>query len=103
MAGTPELETTIKKGTGKDNLAQLYRRKYELQLKGISAKTALQHLCQYHITTDAAKMLAEIGADVQHGGLGNLTELLDLCLEAAAGGEISADMVNAAKKYKLMY
>lgn len=48
-------------------------------------------------------MLAEIGADVQHGGLGNLTELLDLCLEAAAGGEISADMVNAAKKYKLMY
>lgn len=103
LAGTPELETTIKKGTGKDNLAQLYRRKYELQLKGISAKTALAHLRQYHLTTDAAEMLAKIGADVQHGGLGNLVEILDLCLEAAAGGEINADMVKAAKQYKLMY
>ena len=103
LAGTPELETTIKKGTGKDNLAQLYRRKYELQLKGISAKTALTHLRQYHLTTDAAEMLAKIGADVQHGGLGNLVEILDLCLEAAAGGEINVDMVKAAKQYKLMY
>ena len=103
LAGTPELETTIKKGTGKDNLAQLYRRKYELQLKGISAKTALTHLRHYHLTTDAAEMLAKIGADVQHGGLGNLVEILDLCLEAAAGGEINADMVKAAKQYKLMY
>lgn len=103
MAGTPELETILTRGAGKDNLAQLYRRKYELQLKGISTKTALTHLRHYHLTTDAAKMLAEIGADVRHGGLGNLVEILDLCLEAAAGGEISADMVKEAKRYKLMF
>lgn len=103
LAGTPELESILTKGAGKDNLAQLYRRKYELQLKGISAKTALTHLRHYHLTTDAAEMLAKIGADVTHGGLGNMVEILDLCLEAAAGGEISADMVKEAKRYKLMY
>lgn len=103
LAGTPELETILTRGAGKDNLAQLYRRKYELQLKGISTKTALTHLRHYHLTTDAAKMLAEIGADVRHGGLGNLVEILDLCLESAAGGEIDADMVKEAKRYKLMF
>ena len=103
LCGTNALELLLTRGAGRQNLAQLYRRKYELQLKGITAKAILTHLRQYNITTDAATMLSEIGADTQHGGLGNLVEILELCLETAAGGTIDADMVRSAKKYKLMY
>ena len=103
LCGTNALELLLTRGAGRQNLAQLYRRKYELQLKGITAKAILTHLRQYNLTTDAATMLAEIGADTQHGGLGNLVEILELCLETAAGGPIDAEMVRSAKKYKLMY
>jgi DNA transposition AAA+ family ATPase len=103
LAGTQELETVLTKGRRHENLAQLYRRKYELQLKGISEKGARDILRQYNISTDAAEILSRIGADSNHGGLGNLVEILDLCLETAHGGQITAEMVNAAKRYKLMY
>lgn len=103
LAGTPVLETILKGAGPRENLAQLYRRKYELQLKGISAKGALTVLHQYYLTTDAAQILAEIAADVKHGGLGNMVEILDMCLETAAGGQITEAMVRDAKKYKLMY
>lgn len=103
LCGTNALELLLTRGAGRQNLAQLYRRKYELQLKGITAKAILTHLRQYNLTTDAATMLSEIGADTQHGGLGNLVEILELCLETAAGGPIDAEMVRSAKKYKLMY
>jgi len=103
LCGTNALELLLTRGAGRQNLAQLYRRKYELQLKGITAKAILTHLRQYNLTTDAATMLAEIGADTQHGGLGNLVEILELCLETAAGGPIDAEMVRSAKRYKLMY
>ena len=103
LCGTNALELLLTRGAGRQNLAQLYRRKYELQLKGITAKAILTHLRQYNLTTDAATMLSEIGADTQHGGLGNLVEILELCLETAAGGPIDAEMVRSAKRYKLMY
>lgn len=103
LCGTNALELLLTRGAGRQNLAQLYRRKYELQLKGITAKAILTHLRHYNLTTDAATMLSEIGADTQHGGLGNLVEILELCLETAAGGPIDAEMVRSAKKYKLMY
>jgi len=103
LCGTNALELLLTRGAGRQNLAQLYRRKYELQLKGITAKAIMTHLRQYNLTTDAATMLSEIGSDTQHGGLGNLVEILELCLETAAGGPIDADMVRSAKKYKLMY
>ncbi len=103
LCGTNALELLLTRGAGRQNLAQLYRRKYELQLKGITAKAILSHLRQYNLTTDAATMLSEIGADTQHGGLGNLVEILELCLETAAGGPIDAEMVRSAKRYKLMY
>lgn len=103
LCGTNALELLLTRGAGRQNLAQLYRRKYELQLKGITAKAILTHLRQYNLTTDAATMLSEIGADTQHGGLGNLVEILELCLETAAGGTIDADMVRSAKRYKLMF
>lgn len=103
LCGTNALELLLTRGAGRQNLAQLYRRKYELQLKGITAKAILTHLRQYNLTTDAATMLSEIGADTQHGGLGNLVEILELCLETAAGGTIDAEMVRSAKSYKLMF
>jgi DNA transposition AAA+ family ATPase len=103
LCGTNALELLLTRGAGRQNLAQLYRRKYELQLKGITAKAVLTHLRQYNLTTDAATMLSEIGADTQHGGLGNLVEILELCIETAAGGTIDAEMVKSAKRYKLMF
>ena len=103
LCGTNALELLLTRGAGRQNLAQLYRRKYELQLKGITAKAILTHLRQYNLTTDAATMLADIGADTQHGGLGNLVEILELCIETADGGQIDAEMVKSAKRYKLMF
>lgn len=103
LCGTQALELLLTRGAGRQNLAQLYRRKYELQLKGLTAKAATTHLRQYNITTDAAEILARIGADTEHGGLGNLVEILELCLEAAGGGQVDADMVRSAQRYKLMY
>ncbi|MDD3401420.1 MAG: ATP-binding protein [Eubacteriales bacterium] len=103
ITGTPELEKILTRGTGRGNLAQLYRRKYELQLKGVSASEALAILRQYNCTTDASQMLSQLAGDTAHGGLGTMCETLDLCLKTAAGGQITADMVTAAKKYKMMY
>ena len=103
LCGTKALELILTRGAGRQNLAQLYRRKYELQLKGITAKAAMTHLRQYNLTTDAAEMLSKIGSDFEHGGLGNLVEILELCLEASAGGQIDADMVRSAKRHKMMY
>lgn len=103
LCGTKALELILTRGAGRQNLAQLYRRKYELQLKGITAKAAMTHLRQYNLTTDAAEMLSKIGSDFEHGGLGNLVEILELCLEAAAGGQIDADMVRSAKRHKMMF
>ena len=103
LCGTSALELILTRGAGRQNLAQLYRRKYELQLKGLTAKAAMTHLRQYNLTTDAAELLAQIGADTDHGGLGNLVEILELCLETAAGGQINADMVRSAKRHKMMF
>ena len=103
LCGTAALELILTRGAGRQNLAQLYRRKYELQLKGLTAKAAMAHLRQYNLTTDAADLLSQIGADTDHGGLGNLIEILELCLETAAGGQIDAEMVRSAKRHKMMY
>ena len=102
MVGTLELEKILTRGRKGENLAQLYRRKYELQLMGISYADALNHLRRYNLTTDAGNMLAKISTDVKHGGLGTMCEILDMCLVTAAGGTITAEMVTAAKRYKLM-
>ncbi|MCL2671986.1 MAG: ATP-binding protein [Clostridiales bacterium] len=103
LAGTAELATILTRGAGKDNLAQLYRRKYELPLKGLSMGAAIQILRQYDCTTDARQMLSKIGADTAHGGLGTMCEILDMCLSTANGGTITGDTVRAAQKYKLMF
>ena len=103
FAGTPELENVLTRGGGRANLAQLYRRKYEIKLSGIKQEEAFAILRDYNITPEAANMLAEIAVDARHGGMGNFVELLDMALEAANGGTIDAGIVAGAKKYKLMW
>lgn len=103
FAGTPVLETILTRGGGTDNLAQLYRRKYEIKLEGIKKAEVSAILREYNITPEAAQTLAEIATDSRHGGMGNFVELLDICLEATSGGQIDAATVTGAMKYKLMY
>ena len=103
MAGTPELEQILTRGSGRENLAQLYRRKYEIRLGGISAAEVRQILAEYDISADAAEELTKIATDARHGGMGNFVEVLDICLDAAGAGRIDLGVVNGAKQYKLMY
>lgn len=103
MAGTPELEAILTRGSGRENLAQLYRRKYEIRLSGIQPSEVKQILSEYDVSPEAAAELIKIAADVKHGGLGTFVEILDMCLDAAGEGQIDGAIVNGAKQYKLMY
>ena len=102
--GTDVLEGMLTRDRGRhDNLAQLYRRKVELKLNGIGQTEARTILREYNVSDDAADALATIAADVKHGGMGTFVEILDICLEAAEGGQITGDILASARKYKLMY
>ena len=79
------------------------RRKVELKLNGIGQAEARRILQEYRVEADAAAALAAIAADVKRGGMGTFVEILELCLEAAEGGPITAEILKSAKKYKLMY
>ena len=103
LCGTPNLERLLTQGRGGENLAQLYRRKVELKLGGITGAEARALLREYNITTAATEALATIASDVRHGGMGTFVEILDLCLEAAEGGQITEAILAGAKRYKLMY
>lgn len=104
LCGTDVLEGMLTRGRGRhDNLAQLYRRKVELKLNGIGQTEARTILREYNVSDDAADALATIAADVKHGGMGTFVEILDICLEAAEGGQITGDILASARKYKLMY
>ena len=103
LCGTPKLEDMLTVGGGRDNLAQLYRRKYEIRLGGISTEEALGILRDYDIDPSAANKLVKIATDVKHGGLGNFVELLDMALEAAEGGTIDEAIIKGAMQYKMIY
>ncbi len=103
FVGTPVLEELLTRGTGNDNLAQLYRRKYMMKLQGVKEQEIRNVLKKYKITKQAEDLLVAIAIDVKHGGMGNFTEVLELALEAAEGGEISADIVKNATNYKMLY
>ena len=75
----------------------------ELKLNGIGQAEARTILREYNVSDDAADALATIAADVKHGGMGTFVEILDICLEAAEGGQITGDILASARKYKLMY
>ena len=74
-----------------------------MKLNGISQTEARTILREYNVSDDAADALATIAADVKHGGMGTFVEILDICLEAAEGGQITGDILASARKYKLMY
>lgn len=103
LCGTQNLEQVLTTGRKGENLAQLYRRKVELKLNGIGQAEARTILREYNVSDDAADALATIAADVKHGGMGTFVEILDICLEAAEGGQITGDILASARKYKLMY
>lgn len=104
LCGTDELEHLVTHGRShRDNLAQLYRRKVELKLNGIDRAEARRILQEYNVAPAAAESLAGIAADVKHGGMGTFVEVLDICLEAAEGGQVTEDILASAKRYKLMY
>jgi len=103
LCGTFELESIITRGNGKENLAQLYRRKYEIRLKGIRESEVREFLKWYNVTKEAADLLVAVAIDVKHGGLGNFIEILELSLEAAEGGRIDVGIVKEARSYKMLY
>jgi len=60
-------------------------------------------LRDYNLSAQAATELERIALDVRHGGMGNFVEILGLCLTAADGERIDGEIMNTAKKYKLLY
>lgn len=102
LCGTPQLESMLTRGRAGEQLAQLYRRKIEYKLGGITVSEAKAILSQYNVTDEAADILATAAADVRHGGFGTFAELLDMCLEASGGEQITETTVASAKRYKLL-
>lgn len=103
FVGTPELENILTRGGGRANLAQLYRRKYEIKLQGIKADEVQKILADYNVEPEAAVILARLATDVKHGGMGNFVEVFRMALRAADGGRVTAKDVDDAKKFKLLY
>lgn len=103
LCGTPELVNILTRGTGKDNCAQLYRRILKIRLTGIRDKEALDMLRDYNADDGAKEELVRCAIDHKHGGIGNMSEILQIALETAEGGQIDRQMIEDAKAYKLMY
>ncbi|MEG2623613.1 MAG: AAA family ATPase [Clostridia bacterium] len=103
LCGTPELVNILTRGTGKDNCAQLYRRILKIRLTGIRDKEAIDMLSDYNADDDAKEELVRCAIDHKHGGIGNMSEILQIALETAEGGQIDRQMIEDAKTYKLMY
>lgn len=103
FAGTHKLKELLTRGAGNENLSQLYRRKYQMELQGVKEKEIREVLKKYRINKQAEDLLVAIAIDVKHGGMGNFTEVLELSLEAAECGEITAEIVRNATNYKMLY
>lgn len=101
LVGPPRLEEILTHGSGRANLSQLYRRKYEIKLTGIKPDEVRAILNQYDVEPHAAAELALIATDARHGGMGNFIEIFGMCLEAAAGGTVTPEILAGARCYKL--
>lgn len=101
LVGPPRLEEILTHGSGRSNLSQLYRRKYEIKLTGIRPDEVREILAQYDVEPHATAELALIATDARHGGMGNFIEIFGLCLEAAAGGTVTPEILAGARCYKL--
>ena len=58
-------------------------------------------LAQYDVEPRVAAELTLIATDTRHGGMGNFIEIFGMCLEAAAGGTVTQEILAGAKCYKL--
>ena len=76
---------------------------YEREMRGVSEAEARAILRDYSITADAAETLVKIAADLVHGGMGNFVELLELCLDVAAGDRIDMGILEGAMHNKMLY
>jgi DNA transposition AAA+ family ATPase len=104
FVGTEVLEDYLTHGgSGKENLSQLYRRIYKMRLEGIKEKEVREILSQYNIDKEAGNLLVALAIDYKHGGMGNFTEVLEMCLEETKGEVITGSIVRNAKNYKMLY
>lgn len=104
FVGTDVLEDYLTHGgSQKENLSQLYRRIYKIRLEGIKEKEVRQILSQYNINKEAENLLVALAIDYKHGGMGNFTEILELCLQETKGEVITGSIVRNAKNYKMLY
>lgn len=103
FAGTMQLREMITRGGGRDNLAQLYSRKLECELKGITDREARTILRDYDVAPEAVAELAGQATDKKHGGMRNFVQLLELSMYIAEGERITAGIVEEAKRYKMLY
>lgn len=104
FVGTDVLEDYLTHGgAGKENLSQLYRRIYKIRLEGIKEKEVREILSQYNINKEAENLLVALAIDYKHGGMGNFTEILELCLQETKGEVITGSIVRNAKNYKMLY
>lgn len=104
FVGTEVLEDCLTHGGSKDeNLSQLYRRIYKMKLSGIKEKEVREILSQYNIDKEAENILVALAIDYKHGGMGNFTEVLEMCLEETKGEVITESIVRNAKNYKMLY
>ena len=101
MAGPPRLEDLLTRGGGRQNLSQLYRRKFEIRLNGIRADEVRKILDAYDVEPEAKRELIAIATDTRHGGMGNFVEIFGLCLDAANGGRVTTEILAGSKCYKL--
>ena len=101
LVGPPRLEEILTHGSGRSNLSQLYRRKYEIKLTGIKPDEVRAILAQYDVEPRVAAELTLIATDTRHGGMGNFIEIFGMCLEAAVGGTVTQEILAGAKCYKL--
>lgn len=104
LVGTEVLEDYLTHGGNfKENLSQLYRRIYKMRLEGIKEKEVREILSSYNIDKEAENALVALAIDFKHGGMGNFTEVLELCLQETKGEMITGSIVRNAKNYKMLY
>ena len=96
LIGTPAFRNVLNKA----DATQLSRRMFVLDLRGCTKAEVRRELNAYNIEPEAADALAAIAADTDHGGMGSYALMMELCLDAAAGGRITMGMLQEARQYK---
>ena len=104
FAGTLVLQDALTRGgTGMKNLAQITRRNRMIRMNGVKTEEVQDMLREYDLDEAARQGFIKIATDTAHGGMGNFVELLNICLNGAQGGQVTGKMLDAAKRYKLLF